>query len=89
VIWQANASNLLRFRAITFPAIRFRPDRSRERVTLTSACTQLINQNGFVKPNFPPAADCRCCTAWHFTVRFFLTMLSQGQIKFIDKGKTV
>jgi len=38
-----------------FQAIRFRPDRSRERVALTNACTPLINQNGFVKPNFDVA----------------------------------
>jgi hypothetical protein len=34
-----------------FQAIRFRPDRARERVSLTNACTPLIDQNGFAKPN--------------------------------------
>jgi len=37
------------FPGAIFQAIRFRPDRARERVKLTSACTPLIDQDGFVK----------------------------------------
>jgi hypothetical protein len=43
------------FPGAIFQAIRFRSYSSRWRVSLTNACTPLINQNGFVKPNFDVA----------------------------------